>query len=68
MGIKRTIRSGEPCGVHRACLAHQSHPCEGCGRIGGKGEIVVLEEKFTGRKRIIKKDDKTDSTSNLKHL
>ena len=26
---------GEPCG-HPGCLNHISHPCEGCGRIGGK--------------------------------
>ena len=25
---------GEPCS-HRGCLRHISHPCEGCGRIGG---------------------------------
>ena len=26
---------GEPCD-HPGCLAHVSHPCEGCGRIRGK--------------------------------
>lgn len=26
---------GQPCD-HPGCLAHQSHPCEGCGRIGGQ--------------------------------
>ena len=26
---------GEPCD-HPGCLSHHSHPCEGCGRIGGK--------------------------------
>lgn len=29
------LKDGEPCG-HRGCLSHLSHPCEGCGRIGGK--------------------------------
>ena len=29
------LRDGEPCS-HPGCLAHISHPCEGCGRIGGK--------------------------------
>ena len=31
---KRILRDGEPCG-HPGCLHHISHPCEGCGRIGG---------------------------------
>ena len=28
---------GEPCG-HPGCLRHVTHPCEGCGRIAGRGE------------------------------
>jgi len=28
------MRDGEPCS-HKGCLSHISHPCEGCGRIGG---------------------------------
>jgi len=24
---------------HPGCLAHISHPCEGCGRIGGRNRI-----------------------------
>ncbi len=32
------IESGEPC-EHKGCLSHQSHPCEGCGRIGGLGYV-----------------------------
>lgn len=28
------LRDGEPCS-HPGCLSHISHPCEGCGRIGG---------------------------------
>lgn len=27
---------GEPCS-HPGCLHHVSHPCEGCGRIAGRG-------------------------------
>lgn len=27
-------RDGQPC-LHPGCLSHVSHPCEGCGRIGG---------------------------------
>lgn len=30
----RPLRDGEPCG-HPGCLSHVSHPCEGCGRVGG---------------------------------
>lgn len=29
------LRDREPCS-HPGCLSHISHPCEGCGRIGGK--------------------------------
>lgn len=29
------LRDGEPC-KHPGCLNHLSHPCEGCGRIGGR--------------------------------
>lgn len=36
----KIIKDGEPCS-HRGCLSHRSHPCEGCGRIAGKGEVVV---------------------------
>jgi len=31
------MREGEPCS-HRGCLNHISHPCEGCGRIGGRSK------------------------------
>lgn len=27
-------RDGEPC-EHKGCLHHNTHPCEGCGRIAG---------------------------------
>jgi hypothetical protein len=36
-------RDGEPCNEHPCCLQHQSHPCEGCGRIGGRGVIYNIE-------------------------
>jgi hypothetical protein len=29
------LEDGKPCG-HPGCLNHVSHPCEGCGRIGGR--------------------------------
>lgn len=31
----QALRDGEPC-KHSGCLSHISHPCEGCGRIGGR--------------------------------
>lgn len=31
----KKLRDGEPC-KHPGCLSHISHPCEGCGRIGGR--------------------------------
>jgi len=30
----RRYEPGKPC-AHPGCIAHLSHPCEGCGRIGG---------------------------------
>jgi hypothetical protein len=30
-----SIKDGEPCS-HPGCLAHITHPCEGCGRIAGR--------------------------------
>ena len=33
----RPLKDGEPCS-HPGCSSHISHPCEGCGRIGARGE------------------------------
>lgn len=35
---KVIIPSGTPCS-HRGCASHISHPCEGCGRIGARGDV-----------------------------
>ena len=35
-------KSGEPC-KHKGCLNHRTHPCEGCGRVGGVGEVIKKE-------------------------
>ena len=32
----RRYKDGEPCN-HPGCLNHITHPCEGCGRIAGRG-------------------------------
>jgi len=37
------LRDGEPCS-HKGCLNHISHPCEGCGRIGGRYIVEFAEE------------------------
>jgi hypothetical protein len=31
----RAWKDGEPC-PHPGCLSHVTHPCDGCGRVGGK--------------------------------
>ncbi len=36
--MKVKYDNGQPC-KHKGCLNHISHPCEGCGRTGGKGVI-----------------------------
>lgn len=35
------LKDGEPCG-HPGCLHHATHPCEGCGRVGGVTERVTV--------------------------
>jgi hypothetical protein len=33
------LRNGVPC-PHPGCLRHATHPCEGCGRVGGRAWSV----------------------------
>ena len=33
--MEKTLKEGQGCG-HPGCLNHISHPCEGCGRVGGR--------------------------------
>lgn len=35
---------GVPC-PHKGCLNHLTHPCEGCGRIGGKYKWRMNEKE-----------------------
>lgn len=46
---REELRDGEPC-KHPGCLAHVSHPCEGCGRIAGRRENLrqAAEESIAG--------------------
>ncbi len=41
----------KPC-THKGCLSHISHPCEGCGRIGGDG--IIYHNEFEEMKDRIK--------------
>ena len=34
-------KDGEPCD-HPGCTNHISHPCEICGRVGAKGEVLII--------------------------
>lgn len=36
-------KDGLPCN-HPGCLSHISHPCEGCGRIGGKYPMDIIAD------------------------
>jgi hypothetical protein len=38
----RPLRDGEPC-THPGCLRHLTHPCEGCGRVGGRSVSEELD-------------------------
>jgi len=35
------FKSGQPCN-HKGCLSHKTHPCEGCGRIEGLGDVRLI--------------------------
>lgn len=39
------MKDGIPCN-HPGCLSHLSHPCEGCGRVGGI-TITTIEDMFS---------------------
>lgn len=52
--MNEKLKDGQPCG-HVGCLNHQSHKCEGCGRIGGyrimrvedhEKEVAILDSKM----------------------
>jgi hypothetical protein len=45
MEKKIIYRDGEPC-THKGCRSHISKPCEGCGRKGAKGEVVIRTLEF----------------------
>ena len=42
---ERDLRDGEPCN-HFGCERHIKHPCEGCGRIGARGEYIYRRNIF----------------------
>jgi len=47
----KQYEDGEPCS-HPGCRNHWSHPCEGCGRYGARGEATetpVIDHHDTTR-------------------
>ncbi len=48
MELKILFKDGQPC-KHQGCLNHQSHSCEGCGRIAGQGSVTEnpFDRKFS---------------------
>jgi hypothetical protein len=66
--MKIKYNDGQPCN-HKGCLSHISHPCEGCGRIGGKGIIYYdnlnSEEYFYFEWLIIEKQITSEIYSSL---
>jgi hypothetical protein len=44
---------GEPCD-HPGCLSHVSHPCEGCGRVGGAGHYFASQYMGIPWKSVLK--------------
>jgi hypothetical protein len=47
------LRDGEPCS-HPGCLRHLTHPCEGCGRVGGRSVSEELDPGCLMRGKIDK--------------
>lgn len=41
----KDLKNGEPCD-HPGCLNHITHPCEGCGRIGGISKKTIRLYKW----------------------
>jgi hypothetical protein len=48
----KVLRSGGPCN-HVGCLSHISHPCEECGRVGGRITINVSEQELIRIGRLV---------------
>ena len=43
------LPDGVPCD-HPGCLSHITHPCEVCGRIGGKGALCCMSNPLPALK------------------
>ena len=56
------LKDGEPC-EHPGCLDHFSHPCEGCGRIGGETVFKVSLKKI--RESIDSNRSRIDRTNSM---
>lgn len=57
------LRPGQPC-RHPGCLHHISHPCEGCGRIGGQGEGIHFEDTDTYKFMVAQLKDSDEISGN----
>jgi hypothetical protein len=53
-------KNGQPCN-HKGCLSHITHPCEGCGRIAGKGNAYIPLTLTEILSKNLRKDTKTIS-------
>jgi predicted Fe-S protein YdhL (DUF1289 family) len=42
---KIKYKSGEPC-LHRGCMNHRTHPCEGCGRKRAEGYVLEKDQAY----------------------
>jgi hypothetical protein len=52
---RQLLRDGVPCS-HPGCLKHVTHPCEGCGRVGGRRECQHERLNEDGICRVCGKD------------
>jgi hypothetical protein len=48
LGAIKEFEDGQPCG-HPGCMNHATHPCEGCGRIGGRSIQAYIAQQVQDR-------------------
>ncbi len=65
MSNPHSFRQGEPCTLHQNCLAHVSHPCDGCGRIAGFEHCSECDKRLSQEEVSMKSTLCTNCTFNL---
>jgi hypothetical protein len=62
--LKTTPPDGVPCS-HSGCLAHRTHPCDGCGKIGGRTIRHPEDHPKTEGRELSAGTDRKDCTEGI---